>query len=739
MSDVQDLQQLQNRPGVINWALSPVTAMRLLSLWVLLSAIAYSEASKNYKRYGKGGIQLYACGAQLNSVATFCKKRARGYACYCTNKDARASLAGCYALTGRNTTEWYDYFFTYCENYNMTLTYKNITDSYNYYLAKAVYPKEIEGFNKSVPVSVPVKSQLKSVDLWWRAYKMFLGNYDNSQYYGAGLLSYWALVFVGAIVCNWSVILFPSLRNAFNGKLSKLYRKYITLPALHRRKRTDHQKNIGILNCLVPSRFESLVVFIFFWLTFAFCAAGIHYVPGDPVMLSRKRALLRYVADRAGIMATQLTPLFILIGGRNNFLQWLTRWHFSVFITYHRWIARVVVLLAVIHSINYTELYVIRGVYKRRWKALWFNHGVLATMCGGLICFQGLLFLRRRWYEVFLVVHILLAVGWVMGLYRHVEDFGYLYYMYATIAVWCADRAVRLGRMAAFGFPKALVTLVEDETLRIEVPKPKYWSSVPGGHCWLYLGYSIHFWQSHPFTFLESATADKIVFLVKVKSGVTLSIYKKLSKLPGKSCRIRVSVEGPYGEPSAIKSHSTAVFLAGGNGIPGIYSEVVANAKKSRDANQTLRLIWIIRETKSIAWMYNELDALRTTKIQTTIYITQPDLGTASELRMMMTNGAPLESSDSNYEKYEKDDKILVEGCGLLDALKENFPHIEFKEGRPSIDGIVQTEIEECDKSVGFVTCGHPAMVDDLRRAVVENIDKTPKRLDFFEQLQVWA
>ena len=61
-------------------------------------------------------------------------------------------------------------------------------------------------------------------------------------------------------------------------------------------------------------------------------------------------------------------------------------------------------------------------------------------------------------------------------------------------------------------------------------------------------------------------------------------------------------------------------------------------------------------------------------------------------------------------------------------------------EGRPNIEKVIETCIEESSGSACFVTCGHPAMVDDIRVAVANNIDnKEGKRVDYYEQLQVWA
>ena len=41
---------------------------------------------------------------------------------------------------------------------------------------------------------------------------------------------------------------------------------------------------------------------------------------------------------------------------RNNLLLWLTGWDFGTYNNFHRWVARVATLQAVVHSIGYTVL-----------------------------------------------------------------------------------------------------------------------------------------------------------------------------------------------------------------------------------------------------------------------------------------------------------------------------------------------------------------------------------------------
>lgn len=662
------------------------------------------------------------------TIGTFCAG-GDSYECFCTNDNAMMTMTGCLAVDHRNVPEVYEFYAQYCLKwYNTTFKPDSLQDLYQRYLVEAVNPSDIEGFNVSAPVDVPlVIVNTSYVHNMNEAYKVFLGNYDHSLYYGAGSLGYWALMALIAAVCNWGVVIFPGTRDAFNGTFSKMFRKYVTLPALGKRKKSVHQGAFYLFDFLIPSRMETLVIAGFFWLLFILNAVEIYFVSGDPIFMVKENALTRYISDRTAIICTLLTPLLLLFGGRNNFLQWVTRWKFSTMITYHRWIARMVVAMAFVHSVGYTWMYVTEGYYVEEMEEEWLIWGVIATACGGLICFQALLFLRRRAYETFLVIHILLAGFWIIGMWFHVCIMGYSQVMYSCFAVWGFDRLVRVVRILWFGFPKADISLLPDNTLKVEVPKPKSWPSIAGGHSWIHFIQPLSFWQSHPFTFIDSVERENtIVFYCKVKKGITGSLCKKLQDYPGKSTTMRVAVEGPYGETCPVSNHSSSVYIAGGRGIPGIYSETVSMAKRSKDSNRKTKLIWIVRECASVASFRKELLALKDLSIETIIYVTREVLASIVDELFLK----------ADLNSLEKDKEGSLSG---LFTLEETFPHIEFRFGRPDLNQLVMEEIAEAANSVAFVTCGHPLLVDDLRYNVVQQIDHTNKRLDFYEQLQIWA
>lgn len=690
----------------------------------LLAIVAVAQAYKVAPsvRYGDSGILYLACNYAISFQASFCN--ATDYYCACHDKNSLATLTGCFEILEKSD---YSYFVKNCKEGGYNVTERQILDAHKLY-SSAKNASDVPNFNVSVPVSMPIVLNASFVHLMHKAYVPFLGNYDNSLYYGSGLLAFWALVCLVAAVANWLTRLFPGLRLFFNGTGSKFWRKWVTMPALYRKRALS--QSFLYLDFLVPSRLESLVVTVFVLLTIVFNRVEIYFVEGDPIFSSRREAIQRYVADRTCIICVILMPLLFLFGGRNNFVLFLTKWKYSTLIAYHRWTGRVVVLLAFIHALCWTRMFIGYKEYAEEMAETYVVWGIVAMACGGLICFQGLLFFRRRWYEIFLYLHIALALFFVIGAWYHVLTLGYGEYLYACFAVWAFDRIIRVVRMVYFGFPKAKVSLVSGETLRVEVPKPRVWPMTPGGHAWLYFLDGVNFYQSHPFTFCPHPTEENvIVFYCKVKGGLTRRLGAKLALLPGKSTTMRVTVEGPYGDALSLLRHGSAVFIAGGNGIPGLYSEMTHLVRKTAETKQKVRLYWVVRELRSLAWFYPELVALKGTKVETTIYVTSQSMSESGELQSLI---------GSTPDEKEKDEKESL-SSSLFESVRAVLPHVSIIEGRPCISDIVEQEIEEAEGGAAFISCGHPAMVDDVRFSVVKNIDKTDKRLDFFEEIQVWA
>lgn len=714
--------------------------------FVFATALCHGLKGAPYARYGSEIINLYSCNLQMMHTVSFCSDPLdAGFACSCKNSNALATLAGCFNNGKKPVIS--EATLALCEkNYLSPVSVEQFQEAYINFTLRAKTIDEIPGFNLSIPVDVPIRLDPEIVSLYKRAYRQFLGNYDNSLYYGSGMLGFWLLVFLVVAVSHWSKLLFPGVVKYFTGPTSNILRKYITLPATGRRRRTNEKPLWKVFDFLVPSRKETIIIFLFTCLTIFCNSHNIVYIKNDPIFTKKSDVLLRYTADRTGITASIIMPLLVLFAGRNNFLQWLTGWNFAVYISFHRWIARIVFALVFVHAVTFSFALGTK-YYAEDMKETYLVWGTLATVAGGIIMVQGLMALRRRWYEIFLIIHIIMAALFIGGSWIHVDELGYVWFYYAATAVWAFDRLVRILRLVTFGCPESEVSFLSDETLKVVVPKAKYWRAIPGGHAFVHFLRPSCFWQSHPFTFTTSTsqeTENSIVLYCKVKGGVTHGLYQYLATHPGKRTTIRVSLEGPYGESTPAKRYDSAVFVAGGNGIPGIYSEIYDLAlKQQENSDKILKLFWVVREYKSLYWFYEELLALKSTKIECTVFVTQPDSEScinefASRMVQKFSDTESEDKSDSYKEKITEEGSVDIRR--IVHQIHNELNHINFVEGRPCMDSVVKQEIEDSPGSVAFIVCGHPLMVDDLRYSVAHSLDYAKgKRVDFFEQLQVWA
>jgi len=377
------------------------------------------------------------------------------------------------------------------------------------------------------------------------------------------------------------------------------------------------------------------------------------------------------------------------------------------------------------------------GISHEKWASrmhvYWYQWGIVAVACAGVLVFSAAYKVRKHYYEVFLMVHIIFAAIFLAGSWIHAEKFGYQQFTIALAAIWCFDRFIRIVRLISFGAKNAKVSVVSDEILKVVVPRSYLFKAFPGSYGYLHYLTPTTFFQSHPFTVIE-ASETEITFVTKIKGGVTSQIHNYLRKQPEQTGTIRISVEGPYGVASNVQKYDTALLYSGGTGIAGPFSHALKSAKN--DKEQHVKLYWIIRHWHSVDWFYEELLKLKNTSVNVIVYVTQPNsaLGTR-----FASNNSSVESTDEEI-KSEKDisndEKKQVTDAHSVISKELDF--VEFRFGRPSINELVRNDIQESNGTVGIWTAGHNTMVDDVRSAVGENLNVGKGRVDYFEELQTW-
>lgn len=462
--------------------------------------------------YTPGLMALYACNLATIADSGVCSD----IACMCLAPEGFATLIGC--TTSIFSGPLVSTVDAVCGEYSQH-TQEDIDAALAYYYQQALQldPITVENYHSS--------------------YKNYLGNYNHSVQWGKSLLGYWLAVMI--------LYLLP-IKWRYHFPLSHeivLSKRVWALP---------------------PTMAEIFFLMGYIILSLIFTVAGYEYISTDKLFALPTQAILKYVADRTGILATFVMPLMVAFAGRNNPLQSICRCSYASFLSYHRWIARVVVAQIAVHSIAYCLYYGVSSKNKKGYMIA----GVVGSLSFLGLIVQAVLPLRRRWYEVFLALHVCLSMIGFIALWFHLRDFGYEGFMYVAIGVWVVDR---LGRLLRTRRVRAQITVLGD-TVKIEIPIHGTFRA--GGH--VFLHFHQNYLQSHPFTYVPEK--GRITVYAKIKEGITSQLVTESAI---------VLVDGPYGE--AAPTSPTTVYIAGGHGIPGIYSEA-----KAADA----KLIWITRSHK---------------------------------------------------------------------------------------------------------------------------------------------
>ncbi|KAJ5592086.1 hypothetical protein N7537_008990 [Penicillium hordei] len=278
---------------------------------------------------------------------------------------------------------------------------------------------------------------------------------------------------------------------------------------------TTHGRHL--LGFTFSTRVEALVVVGFWMISIVLSVVGYHTFPGNIYWPDVPSQILRYSADRTGIMSFANLPLLWLFGGRNNIFLWATGWSFASFNIFHRHVARVATVQAIVHSILYVVMFIQTGKAWRGMSKTYVLWGILGTFVMILLLITSLDRIRIATYELFLIAHVVLSVLTLVACFYHTVVFEgneYWKYLWPSVAIWLIDRFLRIVRLCYCNLHvnisnRRLVKvsasrMVYDETadvVRLEVtPGIPSLQPSPGQYYFLYQPFRVTGWESHPFT-----------------------------------------------------------------------------------------------------------------------------------------------------------------------------------------------------------------------------------------------
>lgn len=246
------------------------------------------------------------------------------------------------------------------------------------------------------------------------------------------------------------------------------------------------------------------------------------------------------------------------------------------------------------------------------------------------LCVHSLPPFRRKFYELFVTVHVPVSIVLLAMLFWHCHNYLTSWsYLFATMAIWLASYAVRLFflnwtnpfRMSWLIGEEAAVTLLPENALKITIPTQVRWK--PGQYVYIRMpGVSV--FENHPFTIASLCSDDfpsaygedyrDMVLVFRPFGGFTNRVLESALE-HGPWQTYRAFLDGPYGGMRrSMDSFDHVVMFAGGSGITALVSQLLNLIKRMRDGKavtKTVQVVWAMKRPETMEWFKEELRICR--------------------------------------------------------------------------------------------------------------------------------
>lgn len=481
--------------------------------------------------------------------------------------------------------------------------------------------------------------------------------------------------------------------------------------------------SVPILNMFImPTRGQTFFLFYLVAINIIVCSVGYTSRQPNSWYASTEQEILSFIGNRTGALSLMNLALSVLYAGRNSFLISLTSWTHSTFLLLHRWVAVIATLQACIHSAIYLRLYLLSGTHATEAKLDYWVWGIVATLGMTFLLPTSALPLRQRFYELFLVWHVIVAFFAILGCYLHIflrfeKQWGYELWMYIAFAFWGFDRLARLARLARNGVCKANVTVIDDDYVRLDIP------GVTGeGQAYLYFPtLTWRVWENHPFSiaggFLHT-NADS----TQNKTGVSSSASSSHASPPPdieKAARI--------GETSLTGAQSTTSAS-----MPQLGLSFIVRTHSGTTS--------LLRERKILPVL------VESSYSGSLIHPTQAILNHHPRL-LCIAGGVGITALLPLLASHRGSRRLAwgVRSQSLLDGLRDltesnAMAGVDFSTTvgrRMDVRALVEEEAEKNHGSLAVVVSGPAGMADEVRMAVVE-VAAAGAAVEFVEESYSW-
>jgi predicted ferric reductase len=385
------------------------------------------------------------------------------------------------------------------------------------------------------------------------------------------------------------------------------------------------------------------------------------------------------LAIRAGMIAVAMTPWIVATSMKANLITAITGIGHDRLGVFHRWGGYLCLFLSLVHTIPFYIQPVWddggMAVYQKLFpggSGVIYGTGIACLVPLGWLCIGSLPIIRSLAYELFVFLHIPVAIAYLGLLFWHTHNYLTSWdYLWATVAIWTISYFVRLfnlnwmkpWRNAWLIGDEAAVTLMSENAIKITIPTQMTWR--PGQFVYLRMP-GISVFENHPFTISSLCSEDfpseygdlyrDCTLVFRPFGGFTRRVLETaIEKGPFKT--YRAYLEGPYGGMQReLAAFDTVILFAGGSGITAIVSQLLNLIKRMRDGKavtKKIEVVWALKRLEAMDWFREELRICREYAPPDTVTCQFYVTASTRRQRMGMSDRAPRPISNIFHDKLD--------------------------------------------------------------------------------------
>ena len=521
-------------------------------------------------------------------------------------------------------------------------------------------------------------------------------------------------------------------------------RHLLYAPLFNVRHNRELQLSKAVSIGTLPGRFHMLILTFYTATNIAYCIILDWNNPSSESVAADLRG-------RSGWLALiNLVPT-VLFALRNNPLIHILNVSYDTFNLFHRWLARMVVLQSLLHTIAWLVNTSIAGGAPAIGMALnastSYRWGMIATVVFTFLAFVASSPIRHAWYETFINGHRVMVLVALIGVWVHIAaaDLPQLPYLRAIWVMWGGEWAFRVWRIyhsnisMRTGITKVTVEALPAEASRVTFQLSRPWHFKPGCHAHIYLP-SISGHASHPFSIAWAETTVKssavdfdvekngsdqklestvtrtevdlrmvnpkdatttVSFVCRARTGMTRKLFDKASASPTGIITMKGAIEGPYGGHEPMSSYGTVLLFGGGVG--GTYcisylKQLLLEYAEGTCSTRKILFVWSVPNTEALEWVRPWMDQVLRME------------GRKEVLRIQLFVTKPRHQNE------------IRSSTGTV----QMFP------GRCNPVTIIEKEMADRVGAMGITVCGPGAFADSVRAAARSKVQAGS--VDFIEE-----